>query len=126
MISRRTAWLGVGLTATGLGLLGAVLPLLPTTVFLIVAAYAFARSSPRLHRWLVEHPRFGRPILDWQRHGSIGRRAKTAAVVVMALTLAVSWLAGAGDTLLLVQAAVIACVAAFILTRPNGPEDPAG
>ncbi len=121
MISARTLWLCVGLTATGLGLIGVVLPLMPTTVFLILAAYAFARSSPRLHGWLTEHPRFGPLILDWHEHGSINRKAKLMAVAVMALTFGVTWLVGVGNLVLGVQAVVLGAVAAFILTRPSGP-----
>jgi uncharacterized membrane protein YbaN (DUF454 family) len=121
MISTRTFWLCIGLTATGLGLIGVVLPLMPTTVFLILAAYAFARSSPRLHGWLTEHRRFGPLILNWQRHGSIDRRAKLTAVAVMAATFAVSWIVGVSDFVLGAQAVVLGAVAAFILTRPGGP-----
>ena len=126
MISARGLWLCIGLTATGLGLIGMVLPLMPTTVFLILAAYAFARSSPRLHGWLTGHPRFGPVILNWQRHGSIDRRAKLTAVTVMALTFTVSWLAGVGNVVLGTQAVVLGAVAAFILSRPGGPKDDHG
>lgn len=122
MIPARTLWLCLGLAATGLGLIGVVLPLVPTTVFLILAAYAFARSSPRLHTWLVEHPRFGASIVNWQQHRSISRNAKRAAVAVMALSLAVTWFVGAGDLVLGLQALVLGTVAAFILSRPDGPE----
>lgn len=126
MISARGLWLCVGLTATGLGLIGVVLPLMPTTVFLILAAYAFARSSPRLHGWLTEHPRFGPVILNWQRHGSIDRRAKLMAVAVMAVTFVASWIVGVSDFVLGAQAVVLGAVAAFILTRPSGPKDDQG
>ncbi len=122
MIPARTLWLCLGLAATGLGLIGVVLPLVPTTVFLILAAYAFARSSPRLHTWLVEHPRFGASIVNWQQHRSISRNAKWAAVTVMALSLAVSWFVGVGDLVLGLQALVLGTVAVFILSRPDGPE----
>ncbi len=123
MIPARTLWLCLGFTATGLGLVGVVLPLVPTTVFLILAAFAFARSSPRLHAWLIEHPRLGPPIVDWQTHGSISRNAKTAAVTVMALSLVLTWAIGAGELVLGVQALVLVAVAAFILSRPSGPRD---
>lgn len=122
MMPGRTLWLCLGLGATGLGLIGVVLPLVPTTVFLILAAYAFARSSPRLHTWLVEHPRFGASIVNWQQHRSISRNAKWAAVSVMALSLGVSWFVGVGDLVLGLQALVLGTVAVFILSRPDGPE----
>ena len=121
MIPARTLWFCLGITATGLGLVGAVLPLLPTTVFLILAAFAFARSSPRLHDWLIGHPRFGPAIVNWQTHGSISRNAKTAAMVAMGLSLVMTWAIGAGELILALQALILAAVAAFILSRPSGP-----
>ncbi len=124
MIPARALWLCLGVTATGLGLVGAVLPLLPTTVFLILAAFAFARSSPRLHAWLVGHPRFGPAIVNWQAHGSISRNAKIAAMTAMAVSLLITWALGAGEWILALQALVLVTVAAFILSRPNGPREP--
>ena len=120
MVSRYF-WLVFGLVATGCGIAGAVLPLVPTTPFLLLAAYAFARSSPRFHGWLVNHPRFGPLIQNWQRHGSIAPRAKRLAMAVMAATLFSSWLLGASVRILTIQAVVLAGSAAFILTRPDGP-----
>lgn len=117
----RTIWLGFGLLATGCGIAGIVLPLVPTTPFLLVAAYAFARSSPSLHDWLVRHPRLGPVIANWRTHGAIERRTKLRAVAVMALMLPASWIAGFGLSLVLVQAGVLTLVAIFILTRPDAP-----
>jgi len=122
----RFLWLTVGLLATASGLAGAVLPLVPTTPFLLVAAYAFARSSPRLHSWLLEHPRFGRLIRNWQDHGGIDRGTKRLAVVVMAATFGLSWLLGVSDLVLAVQAVVLAAAALFVLTRPSGAGGGAG
>ncbi len=62
-----------------LGLIGAVLPLMPTTVFLIAAAWAFGRSSPRLERWLLGHPACGPMLVAWRKNRVIPRRAKVAA-----------------------------------------------
>ncbi len=87
---QRALWLLIGLLATGAGIAGIVLPLVPTTPFLLVAAFAFARSSDRLHSWLVTHPRLGPPITDWRDHGAISRRAKVLAVAVMLATLAMA------------------------------------
>lgn len=117
----RAVWLIVGYVATGLAIVGAVLPLMPSTVFLFVAVYAFARSSPRLHNWLTTHPHFGPLLDDWNRYGAIRPKAKVAAVAGMVLSLGMTWLLGVGVTLLVVQAAVLALVAAFLLSRPNGP-----
>lgn len=115
----RTAWFVTGLTCLGLGLLGAVLPLLPTTVFLLVAAFCFARSSPALHDWLITHPMFGPPITAWQTQGAISRRAKRAALLVMVFALVLSWALGAPGNVLMAQIAVMVAVLAFLLTRPE-------
>lgn len=117
----RTLWLILGLVSTTCGIAGIVLPLVPTTPFLLLAAYAFTRSSPRLHNWLVTHPRLGPPIADWNAHGAINRRAKIVAVAVMAATVMLSAAMGLSGMVLLVQAAVLCASAAFVLTRPDGP-----
>ena len=69
-------WITLGWLSVGLGIAGAVLPILPTTPFMLLAAYCFAHSSPRLHAWIVNHPTFGPPVRNWQSHGAITRRAK--------------------------------------------------
>lgn len=116
-------WLlrGLGGACVGLGLLGIVLPLVPTTPFLLLAAWAFAHSSPRLHHWLVSHPRFGPPIADWREHGAIGAGGKRAALLVLGLTLAGSWALAAPGWVVAVQAVCLVAVGAFILTRPTAP-----
>lgn len=120
----RLVWMLVGLAATACGIAGAVLPLLPTTPFLLVAAYAFARSSPRLHAWLIDHHYFGPIIANWQQNGSIDRKTKRAAIAVMAATFALSWLLGVSAVVLVVQAIVLCAAATFVLTRPSGPHNP--
>ncbi len=120
----RFLWLLLGLGATGCGIVGAVLPLVPTTPFLLLAAFAFAKSSPRLHAWLTIHPQFGPLIENWQQHRAIGRGAKRTALLFMVLALALSWLFAVPEWILAVQAAVLVCVATFILTRPDGPAGP--
>lgn len=117
----RYFWLVLGFIAVGCGIVGAALPLIPTTPFLLLAAWAFAKSSPRFHGWLVNHPRFGPLIVNWQRHGSIDPRSKRMAMALMAAALIGSWLAGVAPLFLGIQAAVLAGSATFILTRPNGP-----
>lgn len=118
----RVLWLIVGYAALGLAIAGAALPLLPTTPFLLVAAFAFARSSPRLHRWLMTHPSFGPLIENWHRYGAISPKAKAAALFAMAAALGLSWYVGVEANLFALQAIVMAGAAAFILSRPNGPD----
>ena len=120
-MSGRYLWLVFGFIATGCAIIGAVLPLVPTTPFLLLAAYAFARSSPRFHSWLINHRQFGPLIRNWQRNGSIDRRSKRLAMAMMAVALLSSWLLGASARILAIQAVALAGSAAFILTRPDGP-----
>lgn len=118
----RALWLMVGLLATACGIAGVVLPLVPATPFLLVAAYAFARSSPRLHDWLMTHRHLGPPIANWNLYGAISRRAKIAAMFVMVATLLSSVIFGMGYEILLIQIGVMSVAAAFIMTRPDGPK----
>lgn len=113
----RTIWLVLGTASLGLGGIGAALPLLPTTPFVLLAAYFFSRSSPTLHRWLVEHPVFGDAIRDWQDERAISRRGKAAATIAIVLTMVLSLAAGIDRALLLVQAAVLGAALVFVLTR---------
>ncbi|MEH3087588.1 MAG: YbaN family protein [Xylophilus ampelinus] len=86
-------WLLAGLAALciGLGVVGVFVPGMPTTVFVILAAWAAARGSPRLHGWLLGHRLFGPMLRDWQAGGFVSRHAKwsaTAAMAVCAATIA--------------------------------------
>ena len=126
MMLVRPFWLLLGLTSTACGIAGVVLPLVPTTPFLLLAVYSFARSSPRLHTWLVTHPRFGPSILNWQQHGAISRRNKLMAAGVMVATLAITVALGVSVMILALQAVVLGGVAMFVLSRPSGPQGQSG
>ena len=87
-------WTIGGWIAFGLGVVGAVLPLLPTVPFMLLAAFCFARSSDRVHALLITHPRLGPPISDWQSSGAIRPPAKVAATLAIAASFGISlWLA---------------------------------
>ncbi len=121
----RLLWLTVGLLSTGSGIAGMVLPLVPTTPFLLLGAYAFARSSPRLHEWLVTHPRFGRLIADWRAHRAIGARSKIVSMVVIVAAFVLSVALGVDAWVLALQAVVLTAVGTFVVTRPLPPSDQA-
>lgn len=114
----RAAWFTAGLVALGLGLVGVVLPLLPTVPFMLLAAVCFARSSDAMHDWLVDHPAFGPAIRDWRANGAISRRGKRAAFLAMGAAFGLSLALGVPAHLLALQGAVLACVALFIWSRP--------
>lgn len=76
-------WITLGLIFLLLGGIGIVLPLLPTTPFVIMAAACFARSSPRMHGWLIQNDVFGPMLQDWEKNGCVSRKVKTLALFMM-------------------------------------------
>lgn len=80
----RLVYLLLGMASLLLGAVGVVVPLLPTVPFMLLAAFFFARSSPALERWLVEHPRFGPHIQAWRTRRAISRKGKAGALVCFA------------------------------------------
>jgi len=82
----------VGLISLGLGFAGLFLPLLPTTPFILLSGWCFARSSPKWHRWIHEHHEFGPLIENWNRNRSISKRHKTFAIGILALSITSVWL----------------------------------
>jgi uncharacterized protein len=114
----RTAYLALGLAALLLGGIGLFVPLLPTVPFMILAAFCFTRSSPRLESWLVSHPTFGPHIQAWRRNGSISRRGKHAAWLAFAASALI------GLILLQLPCSLVPLAAAliggsWIATRPE-------
>lgn len=120
----RPLWILLGCTSLALGIAGVVLPLLPTTPFVLLAAWAFANGSPRLHAWLLANRTFGPMIANWQQHGAIAPRAKLIAVLSMAAVFGLSFVLGAPERVIIIQAVILPATALFILTRPSGPKPP--
>lgn len=121
MSPKRALWFCLGMTSLGLGALGAILPLLPTVPFILLAAFAFSRSSARWHQWLLEHGTFGPMIRDWNEYGAIPKRAKVIAIISIIVVFMVSLLMGLASQILVIQAVVLTAVSVFILTRPVPP-----
>ncbi|MET0103955.1 MAG: YbaN family protein [Sedimenticola sp.] len=87
---KRPLLLGIGWLSLGAGALGVFLPLLPTTPFLLLSAWCFSRSSERLHRWLLDNPRFGHVIRRWEEEGTMERRIKVRAIGLVILGFSIS------------------------------------
>ncbi|MES2054510.1 MAG: YbaN family protein [Pseudomonadota bacterium] len=121
----RTGWLLLGLFFCALGIIGALVPLMPTTIFIILAAGCFTHSSPRLEAWLLDHRRFGPLLRAWRREKAIPRRAKIAALTGMALGFAVFLLGiHPSPVLALLVALLIGSCALYVATRPEPRERP--
>lgn len=117
--ARRWLWLALAYTALALAVVGIFLPGLPTTPFVLLAAYAAARGSDKLHAWLLQHRLYGPMIRDWQSTGAVSRRAKAwalgsmaACAVVFFLTAPRWWMAALGS-------AIMAVVATWLWLRPE-------
>lgn len=87
---RRVLYVSLGLFFLGLGIVGAVLPVLPTTPFLILASYFFVRSSPRLNAWLLRSRLFGPMLRDWQEHRGIRPHVKVFVILLLPVVIASS------------------------------------
>ena len=112
-------WTLAGLASLGVGIVGIVLPLLPTTPLVLLSAFCFGKGSPRLRAWIHDHAHFGPMIADWRERGAITRRAKVAAITAMVATLAISMALGLAPVLIAIQALCLAGAGTFILTRPD-------
>ncbi|MDR0811804.1 MAG: YbaN family protein [Paludibacter sp.] len=107
-----------GVISLGLGILGIFLPLLPTTPFLLLSAFLFARSSQRLHSWLLNHKIFGKYINDFLQEKSIPLRVKIYSISMLWLTIlcSIAFAAGGKLWLQILLAAVAVGVTIHILS----------
>ncbi|RYV03161.1 hypothetical protein SOPP22_05285 [Shewanella sp. OPT22] len=90
MYLKKGFFLVVGVLSVFLGTLGIFLPLLPTVPFILLAVFCFARSSQRLHHWLINHPWFAVAIADWQRERGIRKTIKKRAMILSAASFILS------------------------------------
>ena len=115
----RLAWLSLGYVFFALGAVGMVLPLMPTTVFWILAAGCFAKSSQRMHAYIMRCPVVGPAVGEFLDHGIMPRRAKYFALGGMALGLGLMLAGGLPPVALMLAVAVLALSALYVIRRPE-------
>jgi uncharacterized membrane protein YbaN (DUF454 family) len=118
----RHLFMALGFVCVGLGGLGLFLPLLPTTPFLLVALWAFSRSSRRFHHWLYTHPRFGPRLQAWHEHGVVPVKVKVSALSAMIVSLSLmAFVARVKWPVLVIAGAFMLVGATYVLSRPSRP-----
>ena len=112
-------WRTLALACVALGIVGAFLPVLPTTPFLLVAAWAAGKGWPQLEAWLIAHPRWGPPIRRWREHRAVPRSAKWLASATMLASVAALAFSEAPLALKLAMVLFLLAVAAWLWRRPE-------
>ncbi len=115
---KRPLYLVLAYTSLGLGILGAFLPLLPTTPFLLLAAWSASRGSPQLHRWLYEHPRYGATLIAWEQERAVATSAKVTACVLMSFSWVVMVWMTSGWLVPAITGVLFTGMALFLISRP--------
>ncbi|MBS9476435.1 YbaN family protein [Ancylobacter sp. VKM B-3255] len=108
-----------GWICVGLGIVGVIMPGMPGTVFLILAAWLFSRSSPRFEKWLLSHPRLGPSVVAWREKGAVPRGAQFVATGSMMASFGILVLLGLSTPVLGLIAVIFVAVSAYLLTRPS-------
>lgn len=118
---RIAALKGLGTTFFGLGTVGLLLPLVPTTELWMAAAYCYAKSAPELAERLFAHPGIGPELRQWVEHGVVSRKVKLMAIGGLSTNFAtVVWIADLSGGALIAWAAVLLGIAAYVATRQEG------
>lgn len=112
-------WRTLALAALMLALVGVVVPGLPTTPFLLVAAWSGFRAWPALERRLLDHPHAGPVIVDWRERGAVPRAGKWAAVLMMGTSLAIMFAMGVAPVPLSLAALVMLALGSWLWSRPD-------
>jgi len=113
---RRGVWLAAGIFFVGLGTLGIFLPIMPTVVFYLLAAWCFSKSHPHLADKLYDHHRYGPHLVAWRDRRAISRKGKVSAILAMSASVPFTWFV-AGWPWVLIPLAVLLTIGPWIWTR---------
>lgn len=116
---KRTILISLGWLCVGLGFVGIFVPGIPTTIFLIIALWAFTKSSEKLRHWLLNHKRFGPILNNWQEHKVVPRRAKILMVVLMSLAVVLFYYSLQNLYLTIGLIIILVSVAIYVISLPS-------
>ncbi len=121
---RRYFWSGIGWISLALGFLGILLPLLPTTPFVLLSLFAFSKSYPSMRRWILHHPLLGPPVLRWKERRCIERKTRRWAFVSLAASFSISfWFSWETPWLCVLLAVILATLTTLLLRLPVDPTE---
>jgi uncharacterized membrane protein YbaN (DUF454 family) len=112
-------YLSLGITCTALGFICAFLPILPTTPFLLIALWAFSRSSPRLRNWLYHHPHYGKTLQDWFEYGVISNKVKVVAITAITLSIPTAYFITKSTLVLFIHIPIVVITVSYLYSRPS-------
>lgn len=116
---RMLCWRLLALSSLTLGLIGVLLPGLPTVPFVLLSAFAAGKGWPRFENWLLAHPKFGPLVQQWRQHGAVARRAKWLASLMMALSLCLLWYSSLALWLQWFISSILLLVLMWLWRRPE-------
>jgi len=120
---KKYAYIALGLFCVGMAYVGFVVPGIPFSIFLVIAAWAFAKSSPRLHNWLYTHPWFGEFLTNWTQKKVFPTKGKYLMILVMASSLAFLWFSTGNIKAVLWSGGFMALVAIWAWRYPGSVEE---
>ncbi|MGT2569077.1 YbaN family protein [Acinetobacter ursingii] len=112
-------WRSLVLIFITLGIIGAILPGMPTTVFLILAAWAASKGWPQMDEWLLNHPKYGSTLRNWREHGTVPRRAKWIAIIMMLISGIIMLFTNAPFWVKVFTDSIMLIVAVWLWLRPE-------
>ena len=122
LVCYKNLWLkALGLLLVALGIIGIVLPVMPTTIFFILALTCFTRSSPALEHWLLNHPRYGATLQQWQAHKVVPIKAKCYAAIGMLIGFIFLLYSAAPIWVIYLVAVIEISVMIYLILRPSAP-----
>ena len=116
---KRAILISLGWLCVGLGFIGVFVPGIPTTIFLIIALWAFTKSSKKLRHWLLNHKRFGPILNNWQQLKIVPRRAKILMVVLMSLAVVLFYYSSQSLILTIGLIIILVSVAIYVISLPS-------